>query len=75
MKEPMKVSREVSEALNKLEKDEWSQNFSLISHAKQFSGNGICMKNNWLEEFKILNTLQPLDFAKCMILGYEVEDD
>lgn len=72
----MKVSREVAEALDKQSKDdEWTQNFNLISHAKQFSGNGICMKNNWSDEFKVLNNLQPLEYAKCMLIGYEVIDE
>lgn len=71
----MKVSREVAEALDKLSKDdEWTQNYNLIKHAKQFSGNGICMKNNWSDEYKVLNTLQPLEYAKCMLIGYEVID-
>lgn len=70
----VKVSREVAEALDKQKKDEWTQQFNLISHCKSFSGNGILMRNNYLEEFEALNTLSPLDFARCLILGYEIEE-
>jgi hypothetical protein len=70
----VKVSKEVAEALAKLPNDEASKQQRLISHASCFSGNGILMRNNKLEEFEVLNTLQPLDYAKILILGYEVEE-
>ena len=71
----IKVSREVSDALDKMSNNEWSKQFNLISHCKSFSGNGILMHNSFQKEFKVLNTLQPLEFAKCLILGYEIKEE
>jgi hypothetical protein len=70
----VKVSKEVAEALAKLPNDEASKQQRLISHSSCFSGNGILMRNNKLEEFEVLNSLQPLEYAKILILGYYVED-
>lgn len=69
----VKVSKEIAEVLDKMPKDNWNKQFNSISHCKGFSGNGICMNTNYKDEFKVLNELQPLDFARCLIVGYEVE--
>lgn len=68
----VKVSREVAEALNKQSKDEWTKQFNLIAHCKGYSGNGILGRSIYTEEFKVLEQLQPLDYAKCLIVGYEI---
>lgn len=76
--EKVKVSHEIAEALDKLSKDNndnWSKNFNLISHCKGYSGNGILCGNIYTGEYKVLEKLQPLEFAKCLILGYEVAED
>lgn len=69
------VSNEVAEVLDKQGKDEWMKQFNLISHCKSFSGNGILVGSNYQEEYKILNTLQPLEYAKCLIVGYVVAEN
>lgn len=73
--EKVKVSREVADLLDRQNKDEWSKQFNLISHSKGYSGNGILCGNIYTQEFKILETLQPLEYAKCLIIGYEVIED
>lgn len=70
----VKVSKEVAAALDKQSRDEWSKQFNIIAHCKNFSGNGIRMSCNYKDEFKILNDLQPLDYARCLIVGYEIEE-
>lgn len=71
----VKVSKEVAEALNQLDKDDWTKEFNLISHCKSFSGNGIRMQSTFVKELEALNALKPLDFAKCLIVGYEIKED
>lgn len=66
------VTREVAEALDKQSKDEWTQQFNLIAHCKGYSGNGILCGNIYTDEFKVLEQLQPLEYAKCLLVGYEV---
>lgn len=76
--EKVQVSREIAEALDKLNKDNndnWSKQFNLISHCSGYSGNGILCKNIYQDEYKVLANMQPLEFAKCLILGYEVAED
>jgi hypothetical protein len=73
--EKAKVSREVAELLDRQDKDEWSKQFNLISHSKSYSGNGILCENIYTEEFKVLERLQPLEYARCLIVGYEVIED
>ncbi len=73
--ERVKVSCEVAEALDKLHRDEWLDQFNLIGHCKNYSGNGIRCGSTFHEEFEPLNNLEPLFFAKCLILGYEVEEE
>lgn len=73
--EKLKVSREVAEALDKQSKDKWSKQFNLISHCKGYSGNGFLCGNIYTDEFKILETLQPLDYARCLLHGYQVAED
>ncbi|MCK1999787.1 hypothetical protein MZM54_00135 [[Brevibacterium] frigoritolerans] len=71
----VKVSREVAALLDKQDKDEWSKQFNLISHCKGYSGNGILCRNIYTQEFKVLETLQPLEYARCLIDGYEVIEE
>ena len=71
----VKVSREVAEALDKQGKDDSTTQSNLISHCKGYSGNGILCKNIYSEEFKVLEKLQPLELARCLILGYEISED
>lgn len=70
--EKVKVSREVAEALDKQSKDEWSKQFNLIAHCKGYSGNGILCGSIYKEEFKVLEALKPLEYAKCLLIGYEI---
>lgn len=70
----VKVSSEVAEALNKLQWDEWSKQFNLIGHCQSFSGNGKKIRNTFNDELSILNCIPPLDFAKILVIGYEVEE-
>ncbi|MGM1044746.1 MAG: hypothetical protein ACQEXX_01230 [Bacillota bacterium] len=70
----VKVSAEIAACLDKLKSDVWSKQFNLIAHCKNFSRNGICMRSDYSEEFKSLNSLQPLDFARCLIVGYEIKE-
>ena len=72
---PVKVSREVADALSRLSKDEWMKQYNLIAHCKGYSGNGVLMRSIYTPEQKVLEKMQPLEFAKCLVLGYEVEDD
>lgn len=72
--EKLKVSKEVAEALDKQSKSDWDKQFNLIGHCKGFSGNGIKCGEIYKDEFKILETLSPLDYARCLIAGYEVEE-
>jgi hypothetical protein len=69
----VKVNKEIAVALDKLGKDKWSKQFDLIGHCKSFSGNGIRMKSTFTQELEVLNNIPPLEFAKMLILGYEVE--
>lgn len=69
----VKVSKEVATALNNLDKDDWSKQYNLIKHCKGFSGNGVLMKEIYIDSFKVLQKLSPLEFATCLIVGYEVE--
>jgi hypothetical protein len=69
--EKVKVTQEVADALDKLKKDDWNVQFNLINHCKMFSGNGVKM-GGYLEELKALEKLSPLEFARCLIIGYEV---
>lgn len=71
----VKVSREIAQVLDKQSKDEWSKQFNLISHCKGYSGNGILCGNIYTEEFKALETLQPLEYARCLIVGYEITEE
>lgn len=71
----VKVSHEVADALDKQSKSEWGKQFNLISHCKGYSGNGILCGIIHTEEFKVLEKLQPLEYARCLILGYEVRED
>lgn len=71
--EQIVVSKEVGVALDKLPKDEWSKRFHLIGHCKSFSGNGIKMENTFIDDFAPLNTLDPLEFATCLINGYKTK--
>ena len=73
--EKVKVSREIAEALDKQSKNDWTKEFALISHCKGYSGNGILCKDIYTEELKVLEKLQPLEFARCLILGYEIIED
>jgi len=73
--EKVKVSREVAEALDKQNNNDWTKEFNLISHCKGFSGNGILCKNIYAEKFNVLENLQPLEYARCLILGYEIKED
>lgn len=73
--EKVKVNKEIAEALDKQSKDEWSKQFNLISHCKGYSGNGILCGNIYTEEFKVLEKLQPLEYAKCLLYGYEPIED
>lgn len=73
--EKLKVSREIAEALDKQSKDEWTKQFNLIAHCKGYSGNGIRCGNIYTEDFKALEKLQPLEYAKCLIVGYEIAED
>lgn len=72
--EKVKVSREVAELLDAQSRDEWSKQFHLISHCKGYTGNGVRCGSIYTQEFKALEALQPLDYAKCMIVGYEVAE-
>ena len=71
----VKVSPEVAEALDKQRSCEWTKQYNLIAHCKSFSGNGILMKNPYLPEYAVLATLSPWEFAKCLIVGYEVIEE
>lgn len=70
----VKVSREVSDALDKHFKgqDEWTKQYNLIAHCKGYSGNGILCKNIYTDEFKVLEQLKPLEYARCLLEGYEI---
>ncbi|PZT57360.1 hypothetical protein [Paenibacillus silvae] len=67
----VKVTSKVAEALDKLEWDEWSKQFNLIGHCKNFSGNGKKVGNTFNEELSELNSIEPIVFAKILINGYE----
>lgn len=67
------VSQEMKEALDKQGKDDWTKQFNLIAHCKSYSGNGVKIQSTFTEEFWILNDLSPLEYAKCLILGYDIE--
>lgn len=71
----VKVSRAIAEALDKQEKDNWSVQYNLITHCHSFSGNGICYRSKYSEEFQILNSLKPLEYARCLIEGYEINEE
>lgn len=73
--EKVKVSREIADILDKQSKDDWSKQFNLISHCKAYSGNGILCGSIYKDSSKALEKLQPLDYAKCLIIGYEVIED
>lgn len=65
------VSAEVADALDKQGQDEWSKQFNLIAHCKGYSGNGVHCGSIYTDEFKVLESLSPLEYAKCLLLGYE----
>ncbi len=71
--EKVQVTEEEASALNSLGLGDsfWAQYF-IIGHSKNFSGNGICMGQTFTGKAKVLNGMAPLDFARCVILGYEV---
>ena len=71
----VKVTPEVAAALDKQRSCEWTKEFNLISHCKSFTGNGVLMYDPYLPEYAVLATLSPLDFAKCLIIGYEVIEE
>ena len=71
MLEKVKVSREVAEALDTLSRDEWSNRFNLIGHCRSFSGNGVRIGTTFIDDLNALNNLDPLEYAKCLIIGYE----
>lgn len=71
--EPVKVSQEIGDILDKQKKDDWTKQFNLISHCKGYSGNGILCKSIYTEESKPLEKLSPLEYARCLIVGYEVD--
>jgi len=73
--EKVKVSREVAEALDRQGKSEWTKQFNLTSHCKGYSSNGVLCKNIYKKDFIVLEELQPLEFARCLILGYEIIKD
>lgn len=70
--EKAKVSKEIARLLDKQLKDNWNKQFNLINHCKAFSGNGILCKEIYVDEFKPLQKLSPIEYARCMIIGYEV---
>ena len=70
--EKVKVSKEIAELLDKQEKDNWCKEFNLIAHCKAYSGNGTLCKDIYTDEFIPLQTLSAMDYARCLILGYEV---
>ncbi|WCK57392.1 hypothetical protein PP175_25330 (plasmid) [Aneurinibacillus sp. Ricciae_BoGa-3] len=72
--EKVKVSREVAKALDIQDKDDWTKQFNLIAHCKGFSG-GVLMATIYKDEFEVLHTLQPLEYAKCITVGYEAKED
>lgn len=69
--EKLTVTQEVAEALDSLKQDKWSKQFNLICHCKGFSGNGILHQNIYTDDLKVLESLSPLEFAQCLIAGYE----
>lgn len=73
--EKVKVSKEIAELLDKQSRDDWWKQFYLITHCGGYSGNGIQFKSIYTEEFKPLEKLKPLEYAKCIIIGYEVEEE
>jgi hypothetical protein len=70
----VKVSRKIADLLDKQSSDDWSKQFNLISHCKGYSGNGYLCGSIYVDEFKPLEKLSPLDYARCLIVGYEVEE-
>lgn len=70
--EKVKVSRKIAELLDKQPKDDWHKQFYLISHCKGYSGNGILCGKIYTDEFKPLQKLSPLEYAKCLVIGYEI---
>lgn len=70
----VKVSQEIANLLDRQDKDDWSNRFNLITHCKGYSGNGILCGSIYINEFKALENLDPMFYAKCLILGYEVEE-
>lgn len=71
----VKVSIEVAEALDRLDKNEDAMSYDLISHCKSFSGNGHKMRNSYTEDFKALEEIKPLEFARCLLFGYETHEE
>lgn len=70
--EKVKVSKEIADLLDKQLKDDWHKQFNLISHCKAYSGNGTLCKEIYVDEFKPLQILSPLEYARCILIGYEV---
>lgn len=70
--EKVKVSKEIADLLDKQHKDDWNKQFNLISHCKAYSGNGVLCNKIYTDEFKALQKLTPLEYAKCLIIGYEL---
>lgn len=71
----VKVTREIAELLDRQSKGDWDKQFSLISHCKGYSGNGILCREIYTTESKKLQELTPLEYAKCLIVGYEISED
>jgi hypothetical protein len=71
----VRVTKEIAAALDRIPNDEWNKQFDLIGTCKDFSGNGIRMKATFNQDAEALNQLSPLDFAKCLIIGYESEEE
>lgn len=69
----VKVSKEIAALLDKQSNDNWSKQFNLIAHCKGYSGNGVWCRAIYTDEFEPLNKLSPLEYATCLIVGYEVE--
>ncbi|GLI82389.1 hypothetical protein ANABIO32_00750 [Rossellomorea marisflavi] len=69
----VKVSQEIAKLLDRQSKDDWSKQFNLIAHCKGYSGNGIQFGSIYQKEFKLLETLSPLDYARCLTVGYEIK--
>ncbi|WP_270364060.1 hypothetical protein [Bacillus paranthracis] len=68
------VTKEVAAALDRIPNDDWNKQFDLISMCKNFSGNGVRMKATFNQDAEALNQLSPLEFARCLVIGYETEE-